>query len=65
MVNAVTGHLTPEEGAPVPTVQKAGWTSDSVWTAVEQKKFLDPTGFEPRTAWPVAIPYANSRSPLP
>jgi hypothetical protein len=38
---------------PVPIVQEAEWAPEHIWTGTEN---LSPTGFDPRTVQPVAIP---------
>jgi len=48
-------HFTPGKD-PVPILQEVGWAPGSVWTGA---KNLVPTGFNPRTAQPVASCYAD------
>jgi hypothetical protein len=45
------GHaLDPGKGPPLPIVQEAGWTSESIWTQRLQEKRLSPLpGIERRT----------------
>jgi len=48
-------HLTPRKD-PVPTVQGAGWASESVWTGAEN---LAPPGFDPWTVQPIGSRYTD------
>jgi len=41
---------------PAPIEQEAGWAPEPVWTFVfgEEKNFMPPLGFKPRTVQPLA-----------
>ena len=47
---------------PVPIVQEAGWTPESVWIGAEN---LAPPGFDPRAFQPVASRYTDYAIPAP
>jgi hypothetical protein len=56
MVNPTPWPLYPQQKAPVPTVQEAGWPqgrSGRVW------KISPPAEFDPRTVQPVASRYTD------
>jgi hypothetical protein len=66
VVKATPRPLYPCERAPVPIVNEAGWAPGPVWTDMENRKSLAPTGVRTRTVQPVASrytgPQANKRN---
>jgi hypothetical protein len=60
VINTTPRLLYTLEGNPLPSLQEAGWATETMGTNVERKKFFTFSGFESRNASPYRLAISST-----